>query len=336
MSRFHPNRTVEPLFEAAAQWRKVALESAGSIFGPGEVWSDANLASLKWHFVENPDEGEGRFLEKLKRQLLPAPKGTNQLAAEMTWFMLLCPSNIGITNKRETVETIWSWSDQPIDRDSHWLSDAVLAGAGSAGTAFNTQRWRELRFFVGFIEAFRKLESEPRVAILADGWKFATWINDVQDAGSRQLRHMMLYLMFPDDFERVFGRSDRRRIIRAFTAISDSRAASLSPLEIDRQLKTIRDAQEEKFQTKELDFYSPPLEEIWQPAEPPVEVEADVTSEFSELAKAMRHDHVLQAIREVDRDGFPHEARSTVNRRPTLTSNRRPTLTRGRRAISAS
>ncbi len=227
--------------------------------------------------------------------------------------MLLCPSNIGIANKRETVETIWSWSDESFDRHSRWLSDAVLTGAGSAGTAFNTQRWRELRFFVGFIEAFRKLESELRAAILADGWKFAAWINDVPDAGSRQLRHMMMYLMFPDDFERVFGRSDRRRIVRAFTAISDARAASLSPLEIDRELKAIRVAQEEKFQTKEVDFYSPPLEEIWQPVEPPVvEVEAEVTSEFAELAKAMRHDHVLQAIREVDRDGFPHEARSTT------------------------
>src|SRR5712671_205187 len=120
MSRYHPNRDTKPIFEAAEHWRQQALESQGSVLGTGEVWSNANVASLKHYFVENPDEGEGTFLAKLERQLLPADKGTKQLAAEMSWFMLLCPSNITPRNKRETTQTIWSWSGTSLPDNSPW------------------------------------------------------------------------------------------------------------------------------------------------------------------------------------------------------------------------
>src|ERR1017187_164210 len=148
MSRYHPNPDINPIFKAAERWRQQALESQGSVLGTGDVWSNTNVLSLKHNFVDNLDEGEGTFLEKLERQLSPADSGTKQLAAEMNWFMLLCPSSISARNKRETVRTIWSWSGMPLPEDSPWLSDEVLAGIGSAGTAFNTQRWRELRFFI--------------------------------------------------------------------------------------------------------------------------------------------------------------------------------------------
>jgi len=127
------------------------------VFGGGSVWSDTNVDALNEFFVENLDYGEGNFISKLKSQLEPAPPDAKKLAAEMLWFMLLCPSNIGAENKRQTVFTVWDWSGAERPLADPWLRDDVLRGVGSAGTAFNTQRWRELVFFIRFMRSFRSL-----------------------------------------------------------------------------------------------------------------------------------------------------------------------------------
>lgn len=313
MSRYNPDHDIGPIFEAASRWRQQALERTGSIFSNESVWSDSNLSSLKHHFVDNPDEGEGTFLDKLERQLRPAPAGVKQLAAEMTWFMLLCPSNISRKNKRETVLTIWNWSGTVLDEQSPWLSDAALAGIGSAGTAFNTHRWRELRFFVGFLEAFRKLPLDQKQRLLNDGWQFAEWLTALPDGDARQLRHMILYLLFPDDFERIFGRSDRRRVLRAFAGLTNARVVAMSPIAVDKELTRIRTEQQQKFSQANLDFYESPLRNLWQPKdEPQPAPPAEEDSQFARLRTLLRREHVLEALQELDRDGYDSQAESTT------------------------
>jgi len=314
MSRYHPNRENRPIYEAAAHWRQRALEQQGSVLGSGAVWTPDNVASLKRDFVQRPDEGDGTFIEKLERQLSSSGSGAKQLAAEMTWFMLLCPSNITARSKRDTIRAIWAWSGGELPNNSPWLTDTILAGIGSAGTAFNTQRWRELRFFVGLVEQLHARGSAELGALLSDGWKFAEWIEDVPDARNRQLRHMVLHLLFPDDFERIFGRSDRRKVLRAFSTLSETRIAALSPLEIDRELRSVRVAQERKYQTAELDFYEAPLSDVWQQPAPAAAEAAGVEegSVIAAIASRVKRNHVLEAIEEIDREGIPGDARSTT------------------------
>ena len=69
MSRYVPGRDPAPIFEAAKIWRDNALVAGDSIFVREPVWSDENLRSLRELFVDNPDEGEGTFIDKLERQL---------------------------------------------------------------------------------------------------------------------------------------------------------------------------------------------------------------------------------------------------------------------------
>lgn len=267
MSRYHPERDIVPILEAAQFWKRRCLQEAGSIFEDLGVWSDRNIGDLRRFFVENPDEGEGRFIEKLERQLKGADSGVKQLTSEMTWFMLLCPSNIGSENKRDTVRRIWSWSGRDLPANPSYLSDALLAGIGSAGTAFNTARWRELAYFVRVVEAFRKLDTKQRATLLQDGWALAEWLDPLPDSRSRQLRHMLMYLLFPDTSERIFGGTDRRKVVRAFSGLTGPGVRSLRPSQIDRELHKIRTRAEEQNQTTALDFYEDPLRGIWKPSD---------------------------------------------------------------------
>jgi len=67
----HPS--LAAVLQAAEHWRDRCLRRPGSVFTDRELWTAENLDHLIRHFVENLDEGKDGFLDKLRRQLAPAP-----------------------------------------------------------------------------------------------------------------------------------------------------------------------------------------------------------------------------------------------------------------------
>ena len=311
MSRYHPAWNVEPVLMAAEHWRENSLRGGNSVFGVGHIWSDSNIDAMNRFYVENLDEGEGNFMSKMEAQLEQAPSDAKKLAAEMMWFMLLCPSNVGIDNKWETFNTIWSWSgDEPPTADP-WLSDDVLRGIGSAGTAFNTHRWREVVFFVLFLRAFRAETDDEQNLLLNDPWRMAAWMEVVPDSDNRQLRHMILYLLFPDTFERIFGKNNRQKLIRAFTDMSRAQVIAMSALEVNQEIQRIRRDAESQSPGEILDFYEPPLRDVWR-EEKIEEITPKPDDTFKTYTRNLTTSHVLSALAEIERDGYPPKARSST------------------------
>ena len=264
MARYCGEKETSSKFSAAEQWKTQCLLSGKSVFSDRPLWIAKNVADLDKYFVNNLDEGEGDFFEKLETQLSSTEPDVKMLAAEMMWFMLLCPSNIGPDKKRESVSRIWSFSSEVLDMNHSLLTDEVLDGIGSAGTSFNTNRWRELVYLIQLTKQFFMLSLAEREALLESGWRLAEWLEKIPENNSRQLRHMILFLLFPDDFERIFGGTDRRAVIVAFTGKTKATVRKYSALEVDRELSAIRKKQEEDFGTDQLDFYVPPLREQWK------------------------------------------------------------------------
>ena len=267
MARFCAERETTSKFNAAQQWRQTCLIEGGSIFSDNGLWTLENLKGLDQYFVNNLDYREGDFFEKLEAQIEPTESAVKQLAAEMMWLMLLCPSNIRPVKKRESVNRIWAWSGEELQASEAFYSDDVLSGIGSAGTSFNTNRWRELVYFIQFGLAFFQLSRAEREDLLASGWSLAEWLGSIPENNSRQLRHMLLFLLYPDDFDRIFGGTDRRKVVRAFTGKSKAEIKKLSALQLDQELAVIRRKQEEDYGTDQLDFYVPPLKEQWRDTE---------------------------------------------------------------------
>ena len=304
MSRYNPNHPVAEILAAAEQWKSVALLGRRSLFSDGQVWTDENIRRLKEYFVDRPDEGDGTFMDKLERQLTAAGQGAQRLAAEMTWLMLLCPSSIGAASKRESIRVIWGWSGSELPTDHPLLSDKVLDGLGSAGTAFNTARWRELRYCVRIVEAFRAADGPTQQSLLTDGWAMAAWLEQLPEGDRRQFRHMLLYLLFPDQFERIFGGKDRKAIAQAIRGYPRDRVGKMRPLEIDKELLAIRDDAERALPGQLLDFYVSPLREKWKSTGP------EDTDEDTE-----RDDAGDSPLASITREGvlrvLDHEARGT-------------------------
>ena len=97
----------EPILQAAEQWKQQCLLGDGSVFSTEQLWNPDNFQILNRFYVEQLDEGEGRFEVKLKRQLEPAPPEAKRLWAEMTWVYLLFPSNMNPVKKRDRIATFW-------------------------------------------------------------------------------------------------------------------------------------------------------------------------------------------------------------------------------------
>jgi hypothetical protein len=86
--------------EAGAHWCQNGLLTDGSLYTDKALWQLENLKLLDQYFVNQPDDGPGGFFDKLSTQLASTAPHIKQLAAEILWVMLLCPSNTGQEKRR--------------------------------------------------------------------------------------------------------------------------------------------------------------------------------------------------------------------------------------------
>ena len=214
MSRYHFQRNLEPILDASQLWKEVNLLLDGTIFAQKPVWTLPYLQDLKQHFIDQSDEGDGNFFDKLKRLLDPAKPEVKQLAAEMLWVMYLCPDNMNVSTKHDQIRHAWEWSGEPFPEDSDWVAEDVLVGAG-----YTTQGHRQLdlEFFIHMMIAFKSLADSKRDELLSDGWKFGKWLENIPKCNDRQFRNMIMFLLFPDNFEHIFAGKKRREIVQKIT-----------------------------------------------------------------------------------------------------------------------
>ncbi|HET7230828.1 MAG TPA: P-loop NTPase fold protein [Longimicrobium sp.] len=252
------------IYKVAEGWKAACLVNDHSIFTPGrERWTPRNITALRSAFTDNPLQGTLSFDEKFQQQLQDQPPDVKLLAAEMLWVLFLFARRaLSPERKRELITKVGAWSGRPIDPASYYLSDAILAGIGNAGTAFNTQRDHELEGLIDAVLALkgvgRKLEQMPPDAA-------AELLDGVPKAVRRNIRNILLHLLYPEDFERIASSSHKQRIVRAFARLlpEGERPASKPMTAVDRQLRMIRSRLEEENPGQPVDFFESPFREQW-------------------------------------------------------------------------
>lgn len=240
------------------------------MFTEKSLWTSENVGHLVSCFAENLDSGEGSFFDKLERQLAPAPSSAKQLAAEMLWVMYLFPVSGSMQpgTKRQQIRRVWEWSHETLPNAPREPHDALEDGVGNPGTAFPTLRWKELLFFIRMMEAWKRLSASQREDRIADPWNLARWLEEQDERGTRQLRHILLYLLFPDHFEPYASASQKRLIVRAFAnRLGEDLAAvnSKDRIAVDRLIIAIRERLQQEGAAKDFDFHDQPYLKIWRP-----------------------------------------------------------------------
>jgi MoxR-like ATPase len=265
MALFENRRSI---YAAVDIWKHSCLLGDGSVFDAGSIWTEAHAIEVLHHLVNRHDEGKRSdeskrgFEEKPRNQLASVSVGAKQLAAEMLWVMMLFPDNIGRERKTELVQTVWDWSGVPF-QDPNDANKAFDRGIGSGGMGYNNFRPFEMFLLIRFTAAWKALGSTERARLITDSWAFADWFDRLPDATSRQLRHMLFHLLFPDDFERISSTSDKKRVDAAFAGLLqkeelDTRDRGPSALARDRRLRHLRSVLERDHPNEFIDFYSTP------------------------------------------------------------------------------
>lgn len=275
MSRHNPHHQNAPAtLDAARRWRDRSLLSDISVLAERRLWTHELLVEVDAHFNGRPDATKDRFQTKLQRQFADASPDACQLVAEMLWVMNLFPSNIGPESKRAAIMDAWGWSGETLADDHPMLDRSLLKGIGSAGPGFLAHRPRELRFFINAMLAFKALAETDQRELLADAWRFAEWLDGVPDEGYRQLKHILPFLLFPDEFERIASPGDIRRILTGLGGHDRRALKQLSKVELDRAMLELRQKLETTAGTP-IDFYEEVYRQVWSPAEALPELKAE-------------------------------------------------------------
>lgn len=260
----HWDPSTKPVYEAAESFRNHCLSRDGSLlFGDASIWSLANLQTMRRVFNEAPDARNDRgFLEKYEQQVSGSGQPVIRLAAELLAVYFLFPSNVGGERKRAVIEQVLGWGQDTLPAD-HVLIRAFSNGIGSGGQGYNTRRPFEIGFLVEMVLQWKQREADARDADLADPWRFQRFIDDIEDADGRQIRHMLLHLLFPAHFERIASRSHKAHVVKSFHGLIPAGTEEQQ----DRQLFAIREALGKLLPSQEhLDFYEPPLAAAWYDA----------------------------------------------------------------------
>ncbi|MCS6762917.1 MAG: hypothetical protein MO853_01570 [Candidatus Protistobacter heckmanni] len=164
---------------------------------------------------------------------------------------------MGGVRKRQVVNEVLGWAGDSLP-ESHLVSGAFSNGIGNGGQGYNTRRPFEIAFLIELAIAWKKLPQDRQEKAATDPWLFQEIVDSIEDAESKQLRHMLMHFLFPDHFERIASGNHKRRVIKAFSVLVDA-----EPADDNRTILSIRRELEKLLPSQQLDFYWSPLVEAW-------------------------------------------------------------------------
>ncbi len=251
---------------AAEEWKRNCLIDGGSVFRPElRLWTEKNISELAQMLDDSDIQSSTDVTGELETLLAPASAELKKLAAEVFWLQYLSLyENPTWEDKRYKVLHIWSWSEDKLEESDPKLAEELLRGVGRTGAMFHTRPWYELKYFVSVCEKFSTLENTHKEELLEDGFKFSEWLTDVPGSDTFQMRHILLFLLFPEEMDRVYSNTQRRFIVNTLNLkVSAKSIKGMLPHELDRLLFETRKKLEVRYKTDELDWYDPPLVSLW-------------------------------------------------------------------------
>ena len=264
-------RDIDPILATAADWREKCLIQGESLLWPGiQVWSLANLQRFKSSFIDKPDTAKDKtFGKKFEEQLAGDTDDVTRLACDLllVYFQFPSEDSVGGARKKRLILDVAGWKGLKPDEKVAYL-DRFNQGIGNPGLVYNTGRPNELTFLARFAIVIAELAPAARAAILEDHRQTRDLLDKLAEAHREefsrppQLRHIILYLLYPDDYERIASEGHKARICEAFGEV----IVGTKPDDIDDQINAIRTELQRYMPGKKLDFYWEPLRQCWYSA----------------------------------------------------------------------
>ncbi len=211
----------QPLYDAFHLFQERCLEQDRSLIWPDQsIWTIPNLQRWKTQVIDSPNlEGELNFNEKLEQQLAGAPPTLWGLAADLHYVYYLPSFNIKLSTRLRNI----GWAAQkgglllPPEQDPIW--DAHKRGFTTTAQKYHF-RYAQLHLLAAF--ALRLKEQGSVTQTLADPARVQSILDEILEGipgksnRAYDLRHAILYLMFPDRYERIISTSHKEKIVSRY------------------------------------------------------------------------------------------------------------------------
>ena len=276
MSRF---KDAESILAAVECWKQRCLLGAKSLFTERSLWTREGFDELHELYVERTkdDLSAISYLSELEDKLKPGSPDASCLWAEMTWVyhLIQLPRTMGAAKKHDRIREIWNWSGRDFPADHDLLNDAVLGkGVANPGVPYSVLAWKEFRFFAFAMRRWFSLEIDEREALLDHPWYCALWLDSGAFVENRMFRHVLLFLLFPDEFEPIATGHMKSKIVAALG--SGNGLEPIDTVAIDKERLAIRRRLEHEYPDEdEIHFYRSPIEELWLGTPQPDENDED-------------------------------------------------------------
>lgn len=250
------------IYGIVKKWRSDCLLDGGSLLWPQEqIWTQKNLLAFKACFSDDPDNSNDSFEKKLERQLSGQDKGVYQLATEIVFIYLLYPSNITMQRKKNILNKIMGWKDETIEYTTE-INRALQYGIGGTGIAYNTRRPYEIQYIEKFATELKSKDRKQCEDLLQSHKAVQELLDNLQDEGKMQGRHILLHLLFPERYERIASNGHKYQIFHVFQELLEE-SDEKDEKDVDESIYQIRQKLEQTLSLKKLDFYRSPLREVW-------------------------------------------------------------------------
>jgi 5-methylcytosine-specific restriction protein B len=256
----------EKLYTSFELFRDRCLLSDRSLVWPdAQVWTRTNVAELQRRLVENPITTPASFEEKLEAQLAGASKDLWVLMADLYFIYFLPSTFIKPFKKLGDIE----WAAKHAGREIPSRSDPFwepLEGGFTRTSMKYHFKYAQFWLLILFAENVKTAESPRAIIESPEAMQSCldTILQGIQNPLDRayDMRHALLYLAFPDEYERIISTRDKQRIVAEFGKMVKGKV----PEDLDQALLRIRNeaGPELVSEGQALDFYQQNLKTRWR------------------------------------------------------------------------
>lgn len=280
----------EALYNTIRTFLDNCLLSDKSLLWPDkDYWTLENLYSLKRHMIDAPEYGNTlSFEEKLKKQMVEASLAEWAIVCDIYFIYFLPSTNITLDKVRKDIG--WAASQPgitlPAETDPIWQ----VQSHGFSRTAIKYHiKYSQFWFIILFALHVKKKES-PKTVILnhhamRDAMDMVLENIEMRRDRAYDMRHALLYMAFPDQYERIISTRDKQWIVDNYrNAVNE-----LLPADLDDAILQIRDELGKKYNKpdRKFDFYTD-LKDEWRPVRstPAVIITVDTEKGFLTIPTA--------------------------------------------------
>lgn len=278
----------ESLYDAFKQFLNRCILSDQSLLWPTEaVWTAENVAEIKRRMIDAPMfGGELSFEEKLQQQMREASSQQWMLLVDV-YYIYFLPSDY-ITPEKKKNDIRWAAQQAgaalPVDNAEIW----EIQTHGFTRTSLR-YHYKYAQFWLILLFANRLKQMEDPKSVVGDARVMQKVLDEILDDipekndRAYDMRHAMLYLAFPDQYERIISTRDKERILKTY----GDQIEGPVPDDLDEAIRQIRAGLSSQFDKADrpFDFYTD-LKSQWRPGRTqPVVVEVEAPTAGSEKAQ---------------------------------------------------